>query len=96
VIPLDICSIVLGSSYLFDKKDIFYRENNKYPLFNNEIEYIVRAHCIKTNVSLVRTWKMKRLVLMIKIERGFYLQSVAKAYYYKLLIYIILVGGTPL
>jgi hypothetical protein len=30
--------------------------------FKNEIEYIVRAHPIKTNVSLVSTGQMKRLI----------------------------------
>jgi hypothetical protein len=31
VVPLDICGIVLGSPYLYDRKSIFYREENKYP-----------------------------------------------------------------
>jgi hypothetical protein len=62
VVPLDICGIVLGSPYLFDRKAIFYREENKYHLFKDGIEFIVRAHRIKTNVSLVSTRKMKRLM----------------------------------
>jgi hypothetical protein len=62
VVPLDICGIVLGSPYLFDRKAIFYREENKYHLFKYGVEFIVRAHRIKTNVSLVSTGKMKRLV----------------------------------
>jgi hypothetical protein len=62
VVPLDICDIVLGSPYLFDRKVVFYREENKYHLLKDGIEYIVRAHRIKTNVSLVSTGKMKRLV----------------------------------
>jgi hypothetical protein len=32
VVPLDICGIVLGSPYLYDRKEIFYREDNKYQL----------------------------------------------------------------
>jgi hypothetical protein len=32
VLPLDICGIVLGSPYIYDKKDIFYKEENKYHL----------------------------------------------------------------
>jgi hypothetical protein len=35
--------------------------------FKKEIEYIVRAHPIKTNVSLVSTEQMKRLVNEIKL-----------------------------
>jgi hypothetical protein len=61
-VPLDICGIVLGIPYLFDRKDIFYCEKNKYHIFKDEVEYIVKAHRIKTNISLVSTRQMKRLV----------------------------------
>jgi hypothetical protein len=37
VVPLEICAIVLGSPYLFDIKDVFYREENKYHLFKDEV-----------------------------------------------------------
>ena len=33
VVPLDICGIVLGSPYLYDRRAIFYREHNQYHLF---------------------------------------------------------------
>ena len=33
VAPLDICEIVLGSMYLCDRQEIFYREHNQYHLF---------------------------------------------------------------
>ena len=62
VVPLDICGIVLGSPYMYDRKDIFYRENNRYRLTKDGIEYIIRAHRMKTNLSLVSTNQMKRLV----------------------------------
>jgi hypothetical protein len=62
VIPLDICGIVLGSPYLYDRKAIFHRHENKYHLFKNGVEYIVRAHTKKTNLSLVNAGQMKRLV----------------------------------
>jgi hypothetical protein len=55
VVPLVIYVIVLGSPYLFDRKAIFYHEENKYHLFKDGIEYIVRSHRIKTNISLVGT-----------------------------------------
>jgi hypothetical protein len=32
VVPFDICGIVLGSPYMFDRKEIFYHEENKYQL----------------------------------------------------------------
>jgi hypothetical protein len=44
------------------RKAIFYREENKYHLTKDGIEYIVRAHHVKTNLSLVTTGQMKRLV----------------------------------
>ena len=62
VVPLDICGIVLGSPYIYDRKAIFYREDNIYHLTKYGIEYIVHAHCMKTNVSLVFSNQMKRLV----------------------------------
>jgi hypothetical protein len=62
VIPLDICGIVLGSTYLYDRRDIFHRHENKYHLFKNKVEYIVREHTKKLNLSLVNARQMKRLV----------------------------------
>jgi hypothetical protein len=61
-VPLDSFRIVLGSPYLFDRKFVFYREENKYHLLKDGIEYIVISHRIKTNISLVSTGQMKRLV----------------------------------
>jgi hypothetical protein len=62
VIPLDVCGIVLGIPYFYDRKAIFYREENKYCFTKDEIEYIVRAHHMKTGMSLLNTVQMKRLV----------------------------------
>ena len=53
VVPLDITGIVLGSPYLYDKKAIFHRHENKYHLFKDGKEYIVRAHRKKTNIAMV-------------------------------------------
>ena len=44
VIPLDIFGIVLGSQYLYDRRAIFHRHENKYHLFKNGFETIVRSH----------------------------------------------------
>jgi hypothetical protein len=38
VVPLDICRVALGSSYLYDGKSIFYNEKNNYHLFKDDIE----------------------------------------------------------
>ena len=54
VVPPEICGIFLGSPYLFNNRTIFYHKENKYHLFKYRVEFIVRAHRIKTNVSLVK------------------------------------------
>jgi hypothetical protein len=61
VIPLDICGIVLGSPYLYDRRAIFHCHEKKYHFFKNRVEYIVRAHTKKLNLSLVNDGQMKRL-----------------------------------
>jgi hypothetical protein len=48
VVPLDICGIVLGSPYLYDRKAIFYMEHNMYHIFKDGTEFVVRAHRINT------------------------------------------------
>jgi hypothetical protein len=80
VVPLDICGMVLGSPYLYDRKAIFYREQNKYHIFKDGIEFIVRAHQIKTNLIVVTTGHVNMLVnvsihdldiqLMVEIKTG--------------------------
>ena len=37
IVPLDICGIVLGSPYLYDRKGIFCRTENKYQLTKDGI-----------------------------------------------------------
>ena len=59
---LDISGIVLGSPYLYDKRAIFYRHDNKYHLFKYGKELIVRAHRKKTNIAMVNAGQVKRLV----------------------------------
>ena len=62
VVPLNISGIILGSTYLYDRKAVFYHHENKYLLLNNGVEYIVRADRKKLNISLVNAGHMKRLV----------------------------------
>ena len=62
VVPFDIAGIVLGSPYLFDRKAIFHRHENKYHLFKDGKEFIVRAHRKKTNIAMVNAGQVKRLV----------------------------------
>ena len=62
IVPLDICGIVLGSPYLYDRKAIFYRAENKHQITKDGIEYIVRDHKLKNNYTLINSGQMKRIV----------------------------------
>ena len=62
MVPLDIYGIMLGSTYLYDRKAIFYREHNKYHLFKDGIEYIVKAHHMKNEGSIVNIGHLKMIV----------------------------------
>ena len=62
VVPLDITGVVLGSPYLYDRKAIFHLHENKYHLFKDGKEFIVRAHQKKLESPLVNAGKFKRLV----------------------------------
>lgn len=62
VIPLDICGMVLGSPYLYERKLVFFHHENKYHITKDGIEHIVQAHQNKINSNLVSTGKMKQLV----------------------------------
>jgi hypothetical protein len=62
VLSLDICGIVLGSPYLYDRNTIFFPHENKYHLSKEGMEYIVRAHSMRVNTTLVSAGKMKILI----------------------------------
>ena len=59
---LTFVGLFLGSPYLYDRKAIFYREQNTHHIFKDGIEFIVRSHQIMTNFSMVTIGKMKMLV----------------------------------
>ena len=62
IVSLDICGMVLGSPYLYHRKAIFYMEKNKYHLFKEGIEFIVRSHLMKTNFVVVTIGNVKMIV----------------------------------
>jgi hypothetical protein len=62
VVPLDICGILLGIPYLYNSKSIFFKEDNGYHLIKNGIKYIVRAHHMKSDLSLVTRGRLKIIV----------------------------------
>ena len=47
---------------MYARKVIFYRAENKYQLTKYGIEYIVRAHKLKGNYSLINSGQMRRIV----------------------------------
>jgi len=77
VVPFDICCILLGSPYFYDKKAIFFIHEKKYHLMNDEVEDIIRAHHEKISASLVSAGQMKRL---INSNKGCMLMVVRKKY----------------
>jgi hypothetical protein len=62
VVPLDICGIVLGSPYFYDRKEVFFHHEKKYHLIKGGVEFIVRAQSMRVNTTLVSVGKMKRLI----------------------------------
>ena len=62
VFAIDICGIVLGSPYIYDRRDIFHHHEKTYYLFKNGIEYIVTSHNKNMNASLANVGQMKRIL----------------------------------
>jgi hypothetical protein len=61
VVPLETCGMVLGNPYLYDRKSIFYREHNQYHLNKEGTKYVVHAHHIKVNQSLLTMEQLKKV-----------------------------------
>jgi hypothetical protein len=60
VVPLNDCGMVLGSPYLYDRKEIFYNEKNQYRLIKAGKKYVVHAHHLKENQylqTMEQLWK---------------------------------------
>jgi hypothetical protein len=62
VVPLNICGIVSGSPYLYDRKEVFFHPDKKYHLTKWGVGYIIRVHNMSVNKTLVSAGKMKRLI----------------------------------
>ena len=62
VVPVDICGVVLGSPYLYDRDATFYRRENKYHLKKDGVEFIIMAHQSKNHLNLVVANQMKWLI----------------------------------
>jgi hypothetical protein len=62
VVPLSECGMVLGSPYLYDCKEIFYRTKNQYQLTKTGQDYVVHAHHVKENKTLQTMDQLKKVV----------------------------------
>ena len=62
MVPLDIYGILLGNQYLYDQKEILYREHDKYHYFKEVNEYILHFHSFKNERSLGTTQQLKMVV----------------------------------
>jgi len=62
MISLDICGIVLGSPYLYDRDVLFYRKEHMYHLIKDGIKYIVRAHKTQNHLNKINANQMKHLI----------------------------------
>jgi hypothetical protein len=60
VVPLEACGMALGSPYLYHRKTIFFREHNQYHLTKERTKYVVHAHHMKGNQSLVTMEQLKK------------------------------------
>lgn len=60
MVPVDICGVVLGSPYLYDRDVVFYRREHKYHLKKEGVEFFVRAHKFKSNLDLIVTNQVKQ------------------------------------
>ncbi|MDZ7970879.1 MAG: reverse transcriptase family protein, partial [Nostoc sp. DedSLP03] len=58
----DVCQVVLGSPYLWDRDAIHYRRLRKYRLVKDGKEYIVNATRNQEKISMVSATQAKRLV----------------------------------
>jgi hypothetical protein len=61
VVPLNECGMVLGSPYLYDCKEIFYKEQNQYHLTKVGQKCVVHAHHLKANKYLQTMEKLRHV-----------------------------------
>ena len=52
----------MGSYYIYDRRAVFHHHENKYHLFKDGIEYIVRVHKKKMIFPLIHAGEKKRIV----------------------------------
>jgi hypothetical protein len=66
VVPLDVCGVVFGSTYMYMRDEIFIRRSNQYRLIKDGKSYIINTHKGKLKISLVSANQAKKLISYIK------------------------------
>jgi hypothetical protein len=66
VVPLEICGVVLSSPYMYYRKAIFSREENKYCPIKYGKSYIIHAHKGENKIPMEIANQDKRLVNVSK------------------------------
>jgi hypothetical protein len=61
-VSLRECGMVLGSPYLYDRKEIFYRTKNQYQFTKAGQDYVVHSHHVKANKTLQTMEQLKKAV----------------------------------
>lgn len=62
VVPLDVCQVILGSPYLWDRDAIHYRRQCKYKFVKDGKEYNINACKPQSTTTLVTATQAKRMV----------------------------------
>jgi len=62
VVPLDVCEVVFGISYMYMRDAIFMQRANHYSLIKDGKAYIINAHKGKSNILLVSVNQAKKLI----------------------------------
>ena len=74
VVPLDVCEVVMGSPYMWDRDVIFLRRANQWKLVKEGKTYLINAYKGKEKISLLLANQAKHLIngsqrLMMLVKR---------------------------
>ena len=74
MVPLDVCEVVMGSPYMWDRDVIFLRRANQWKLVKEGKTYLINAYKGKEKISLLSANQAKHLInssqrLMMLVKR---------------------------
>ncbi|GJX96113.1 transposon ty3-G gag-pol polyprotein [Tanacetum coccineum] len=62
VVPLDICQVIFGSPYLWERNVVYFRRAQKYQFEKDGHKYLVKKSTGSRNVELIMACQARRLV----------------------------------